>query len=236
MAIIALLLALFAPALMILQRASPCTASGGPALGCFAAVAAVVFGQMAVAEAIPRDGPWSTWRIVARVAQALGALTLALCIFAFVLTRHSGIERGPGESGPIGHFSLIMSAEAAYMGSNGGYYDNLECLRAPSTCIPGYAPTAQTFLTDPEERYGRYDWTFHPGPPAPEEAIRGGEISPSSLTSWAVVAVPIKRREGSCRAFCLDSSSRLCATSDGTAPSVADGLCSPSCRTLRWVN
>ena len=232
MAIIALLLALFAPALLILHRVSPCTASGNPALGCFSAVAAIVFGQMAVAEAIPRDGPWSTWRIVARAAQALGALTVALCIAVFVITQQGsvGAIRG-GESATIGDIRSVILAQAAYLGSNGGYYDNIECLRAPSTCIPGYSSTAPTFL-DRQQNYG-YAWTFHPGPPAPEEAIHGGKISPSSLTSWALVAVPSQRGEFFCRGFCGDSVGRICTTSDGSAPSVVDGLCSPSCPDLR---
>src|SRR5262245_57061940 len=47
------------------------------------------------------------------------------------------------ESATIGDTRTVISAQAAYQSSNAGYYDqSLLCLNAPSTCIPGYPPTA----------------------------------------------------------------------------------------------
>jgi len=52
------------------------------------------------------------------------------------------------ESAAIGDIRTVISAEAAYHGANDGQYGELSCLSTPSdvSCIPGYAPTAPTFL------------------------------------------------------------------------------------------
>src|SRR5512147_1888880 len=52
------------------------------------------------------------------------------------------------ESATIGDIRTIISAQAAYQGSNGGWYDgDLTCLNIPATgCIPGYPSSAPNFL------------------------------------------------------------------------------------------
>jgi prepilin-type N-terminal cleavage/methylation domain-containing protein len=52
------------------------------------------------------------------------------------------------EASVIGDIRTVISSEAAYHSANGGHYGILPCLATPSGpgCIPGYAPTAPTFL------------------------------------------------------------------------------------------
>ncbi|HET7295102.1 MAG TPA: prepilin-type N-terminal cleavage/methylation domain-containing protein [Vicinamibacteria bacterium] len=52
------------------------------------------------------------------------------------------------ESATTGDIRTWVSAEAAYEGSSqgNGYAPSATCMAQPSGCIPGYAPTAPTFL------------------------------------------------------------------------------------------
>lgn len=134
------------------------------------------------------------------------------------------------EAATIGDLRTVISAEAAYQSANAGYYDNLECLAAPSRCIPGYPAAGPVFLDGQlaaATTKSGYTRTFHPGPAASgaDPAIS----SPSSLTSFAYVAVPATPGQTGVRGFCGDASGRICFTPDGSAPPVVDGACSPDC-------
>jgi prepilin-type N-terminal cleavage/methylation domain-containing protein len=52
------------------------------------------------------------------------------------------------ESATMGDIRTIISAEAAYHQANSGFYGQISCLNTPSNaaCIPGYSPTAPTFI------------------------------------------------------------------------------------------
>jgi hypothetical protein len=88
----------------------------------------------------------------------------------------------------------VIAAQTAYASANGGFYDSrLQCLNAPSTCIPGYAPDAPTFLdsavTSLQTRSG-YKRFLYAGPPARREDIAKAKASPTSVQGFAYVAVP----------------------------------------------
>ena len=125
------------------------------------------------------------------------------------------------ESATLGDVRTVISAQAAYAASNAARYGPMECLSKPSACIPGYQEIAPTFLDSklasghPKSGYNR---TFLPGP-----AAQG--LSPSSMSSFAYVAVPIIPGESGIRAFCGDASGMICATKDGSMPLVRDGRC-----------
>ena len=135
------------------------------------------------------------------------------------------------EARAMGHLRAAMSAEQAYAGANAGFYDTLECVAAPTTCIPGISPTTTPFI-DPAQvsnpvRAG-YRYEFHPGPrPTPLDPLVS---SPSSMASFAYTAVPVQPGKTGRRGFCGDSSGRLCFTMDGTAPAIQDGQCAVDCR------
>jgi prepilin-type N-terminal cleavage/methylation domain-containing protein len=50
------------------------------------------------------------------------------------------------EAAAIGDTRTVISAEAAYQSANSGFYGQLTCMSTPSSCIPGYAAAAPTFL------------------------------------------------------------------------------------------
>jgi hypothetical protein len=127
-------------------------------------------------------------------------------------------------------------AQASYQGANGGFYDAPGCLVHPQRCIPGYQPGEPAFLDSlfmQDVRYG-YRWTFHAGRAAPADTLRAGGVSPSSLTSWAYVGVPVDARAGA-RGFCGDATGIVCMTIDGLTPPVAAGACVTGgpCRVMR---
>jgi type IV pilus assembly protein PilA len=162
------------------------------------------------------------------VAIPLGGIVAAIAIPSLLRARVSA-----NEAATIGDIRTVISAEAAYQGASGGYYGPLECLPAPADCIPGYA--GPTFL-DPALASATvksgYRRTFVAGPAA-AVTIGGPPTPPRSLESFAYVAVPENRGQTGVRGFCGDSSGRICATTDGSAPEVVDGACDPECRDLR---
>lgn len=135
------------------------------------------------------------------------------------------------ESGAIGDIRTVISAEVAYQSTSGGSFDTLECLAGPTRCLPQYPASAPTFV-GPEmlvsPRHG-YSFTFHPGAPAARPGQPGS--SPSSVSSFAYVAVPVAWNRTGTRAFCGDSTGQLCYAR-GRAPGVVDGLCADPCEPL----
>ena len=133
------------------------------------------------------------------------------------------------EASAIGDVRTMISAEVAYSTANGNFFDTPECVGTPSLCIPGYTgpsfldPTLATLATK-----SGYQRRFVPGPPAGR-----GAVSPSSLQSFAYVAVPLSRGQTGVRGFCGDSSGMVCATQDGSEPAVENGQCAASCAPLR---
>jgi len=134
------------------------------------------------------------------------------------------------ESATIGDIRTVISAEAAYQSANKDLYDTLPCLAAPATCIPNYSgPTfIDSTLASASLKSG-YRRTFHGGP-APSQVPSGA--SPSSIGSYAYVAVPATQGQTGMRAFCGDSSGVIRFTRDGSEPPVTDGSCDQSTPTL----
>ena len=150
----------------------------------------------------------------------------AIAIPSFLRARVSA-----NESSAIGDARTMISAEAAYSSSNAGLFGKPACLQAPTSCMPSYTGPAfiDASLAGGEARHG-YTATFHAGP-LPDGVVEGA--APESFMSFAYVLVPVTPGQTGVRAFCGDSTGRVCSTDDGSIPMVADGLCDPSCRTLR---
>jgi hypothetical protein len=164
-------------------------------------------------------------------AWIFGGLVFVLLEMGFLVSITTSLARARGPAGhvnTIGDLRTVVSAEAAYSQRNGGFFDTLECLTAPSPCIPGEAATPAVVYLDAaflrRERHG-YIFTFHPGPAAPSRDA--AVTSPSSLTAFAYVATP--RASGSgLRAFCGEASGRICFTSSEPMPAIRDGVCPPA--------
>ncbi len=140
------------------------------------------------------------------------------------------------EAVAIGDARSVISAEMSYASSNGGYYDILECLSNPYNCIPDYPTTAPTFLgaelTSALVKSG-YRRTFYPGANADLTAEQSSVLSPTSLVTFAYVAVPENPGVTGVRAFCADSTGRICAIPDGEVPAILDGTCPMECMNLQ---
>lgn len=169
--------------------------------------------------------------VVAVALVAVVGIVAAIAIPSLLRARVSA-----NESAAIGDIRTLISAQMTYASANNGFYDSLECLNAPARCIPGYPDSGPLFLDAELAAAGArrgYERTFHPGPPAAEEVVAMGKISPSSLTAFAYVAMPQKPGQTGVRAFCGDSTGRICFTSDGSPPPIEDGLCAMTCPDLR---
>lgn len=131
--------------------------------------------------------------------------------------------------------TLVMAAKG-YAAANRSFVDELRCLGRPEECIPDYPKDAPAFV-DPTYDFLRtwlgYDRKFHPGPRPSETEIQAARASPTSLRSFAYTAVPERPGETGFRAFCGDSTGRMCFTPNGTEPEVTEGRCAKSCRELK---
>jgi hypothetical protein len=134
------------------------------------------------------------------------------------------------EANAIGNLRTMISAQVAYSSANRGFFDSPDCLIKPSSCIPGYPADGMAFLLSLiGPVHAGYTFTFHPGAPAP----RSPDTSPSSMRTFAFVAVPLQFGETGRRSFCADDTGRICVTEDGSAPPVSHGRCAEPCRELQ---
>ena len=127
------------------------------------------------------------------------------------------------ESATIGDIRTVISAQAAYQSSNGGFYEGkLLCMFAPSVgCIPNYPVNAPTFLDSQlSNQLGKsgYSRSFTAGlPPA---IIPTAIASPTSMSGYAYLASPINYGQTGVRGFGGDASGVLCFDPKGTSPTV----------------
>ncbi len=130
----------------------------------------------------------------------------------------------------------ILMAGRQFAGWNGGYFGELRCLTAPESCLPAF-PKDEAPLLDPT-----HDWLaprlgyvrkFHPGPPADEEARLRVSAAAGSLKSFAFTVAPEKPGQTGIRAFCGDSTGKVCAMAKGEEPPVKDGRCASPCQELK---
>jgi hypothetical protein len=162
----------------------------------------------------------------AKTAAFIGAAT----VFALAVPRVGEPDRS--EARAISAIRAIVFGESRYASMNGGYYDTLECLAVPS-CLPGVrgvtpfvAPNLAT-----SRGYGGYRVEFHDGPKAELES--DDRMSRSSMTHFAVVAVPLQPNTARHRAFCADERQLIYVTPAGLVPRVEDGRCLDTTDTLR---
>jgi hypothetical protein len=166
----------------------------------------------------------------------LGVLIVAVLAVAIPSLLRARVSAG--EAPWIGDTRTVITAQTAYAGANGGFYDGrLQCLSEPSACIPGYAPNAPIFLDAAlaslrtKSGYKRF---LYAGPPASREDVAKAKASPTSVQGFAYVAVPAEPGKTGIRAFCGDASGIVCFTPDGTMPTIEDGRCPvPACTILQ---
>jgi hypothetical protein len=152
-----------------------------------------------------------------------GTLVVAgavIVIPSFRRARMSG-----GERPVIGDTRTVISAQAAYAASNGGYFaGHLECLESPASCLPGY--TGPTFL-DPVLAGARtkagYERRLVPSLPATAEEIARGKLGKGSVRCYAYLSTPVESTSDA-RSYCGDCTGVVCWRQGGP-PVVKDGEC-----------
>ena len=209
---------------------------GLPTIGCLGvgAIAGIVLAIMALSKINKNPAEYGgKGMAIAGLVTNILSLTIAPFVLGIVAAiAIPGLLRArvsANESGALGDIRTVLSAEAVYASQNGGYYDTPECLAAPANCIPGYAgpPLLDAGVVTNGEKSG-YRRTFHLGSPAP-----GGDgTSPTRVSSFAITAAPAVPNRTGVRAFCADSTGRICQTMDGSEPVVEDGRCPDSCQTM----
>ena len=209
-----------------------------PTFGCLivGAVAGVVLGIVALTRA-NREPHLYGGKGLAIAGIATSALSLLIVIplgivAAIAIPSLLRARMSANEAATIGDIRTVISAEAAYQSSSGGYYGPPPCLAAPPTCLPAYSgPTFLDHDLASATVKNGYRRTFHAGPGA--SANTSAPAATGSLESFAYTAVPAEPGKSGVRAFCGDSSGRICFTSDGSPPALAGGLCDPGCPDLR---
>ena len=145
------------------------------------------------------------------------------------------------ESATIGDIRTVISAQAAYQSSNGGWYEsNITCLNAPFTnCIPNYPTNSPTFLDSqlsatpmlPKSGYTR---SFVGG--AVPANYNPAVSSSTSVTSYVYWATPTSPGQTGVRGFAGDSSGALCVSPNGAEAATVGNLLldfqSPTCAVL----
>jgi type IV pilus assembly protein PilA len=138
------------------------------------------------------------------------------------------------ESATIGDIRTLISSQAAYSSTNGGFYDSkLSCLVAPSTCIPSYPSNAPTFLDSQlasQQAKSGYNRSFlGASPPQIIPVFSSG----SSVSVYSYDATPVNVGQTGVRGFAADSSGRICYTNNGAPVGTTGGQLPPNCQDLR---
>lgn len=128
------------------------------------------------------------------------------------------------EAATIGDIRTVISAQAAYQSTIGGFYGDLECLAEPARCVQGYTGPA---LLDPALARARdksgYRRVFH----------AGARVGARGLVSFAYTATPLTPGETDVRSFCGDASGLVCFDPGGAEIVPQAGACPRTCVPLR---
>jgi hypothetical protein len=139
------------------------------------------------------------------------------------------------ESTALRDLRAVVMAELRYSQSNAGQYDRLDCLAAPTRCIPRYPAAGRAFLDAAafaEETRGDYRFIFHAGPLPARGTVDERRMSPTSVAAFAYVATPASTGTR-LRSFCADATGRLCVLRSAEAADLAQGVCPLACVDLR---
>jgi hypothetical protein len=104
-----------------------------------------------------------------------------------------------------------------------GFFDLCADRRVPCISLPAQGEMSLVPLRG-------YAGLFHAGPPASPDDVAAKKARPTSVTSFAFVAVPEAPFKTGIRGFCADADDtrRICFTRDGRPPTLVDGRCPDS--------
>jgi hypothetical protein len=162
-----------------------------------------------------------------------GAAVVIVFLGTFMGLEERIRDPNTGEAAAIGLIRAINSGESTYAAMH-GYYDRLECLAGTRSCVPAVRSQRPFVSPDLATRRGEirgYRFELHPGPAA--VSAGASPQSPSAMTQYAVVAVPLGPRSRNYRAFCGDDRQTIYVTPDGAEPLVEAGRCVDTTRVLQ---
>ena len=199
------------------------------------AMAGIILGVIALVKASKAPAEYG--------GRGMAVAGIALAVISILLTPFIGIiaaiaipsllraRVSANEAAAIGDIRTVIMAEGAYQSANGGYYDRLECLAQPATCIPAYAgPSMLSAEIARAATKNGYRRSFHAGAPA---SPRPPAVSPTSMMSYAYATVPDKKGTTGVRAFCGDHTGVVCYKLDGVLPEALPGACPAECAPFR---
>jgi len=202
-----------------------------PSFACFVVggIAAIVLGAIAFARA-GREPEVYGGRGMALAGMILGGVSFLMIpvigiVAAIAVPSLLRAKVSANESATIGDTRTVISAEAAYQSANADLYDTLECLGKPAACIPGYTGSVVMLegeLAKDNAVKSGYRHALHLGP-APRSLPPGA--SPSSVTAYAYVSVPLQPGQSGVRAFCGDASGVIRYWPNGQVPPIENGQC-----------
>ena len=172
-----------------------------------------------VRSVVKRSGmPWWAWTgIILFLLVVVGGIFSAIMIPGLVQARVSG-----NEASAIGYLHAVSSAEALAASLNKDYFLPPACLEAPSTCPPAISPTPLLA----QRATDAYGTIFTVGAVPTADEISKAGVSPRSMKSWTLVAVPREPGVTGVRVFCADSNGGFYQMPDSKVlPETGRGKC-----------
>jgi len=137
------------------------------------------------------------------------------------------------ESATIGDVRTVISAEAAFQSSASGYYGQLTCMSAPSSCVPNYAAAAPTFL-DGNLTSATGTGSMKSGYVRSTVTGTAASVGTSLISTYCYFASPLTANTTGVRSFGGDASGVVGANSSTQTCCIAGGvLDSTNCPGLR---
>ena len=156
------------------------------------------------------------------IVVAIIGIIAAIAIPAFLRARIAA-----NEACAIGDSRAVVAGEFSYSSANNGAFGTLTCLNVPTSC--GFGAGAISFvdsqLASLTPKQG-YDRSFVAG------AAGAGNPDPG-VASFVYASVPSAFARTGTRGFGVDSSGRMCFTTDGTVPPLSGAVLAQTCTPLK---
>jgi type II secretory pathway pseudopilin PulG len=185
------------------------------------------FHQLALpAASPPQDAPKKAPAIKllaeSAIVVALVGVIAGVAVPGLLRSRVAG-----NEASAIGVLRTMSAAQEHFASISGGGFGSVECLQAPTTCLPQY--TGEPFL--PPHIVGTGNRSGY------EFAFNGFGESPSILGTyghWTYTATPSNPGSTGRSTFCVDDTKLMCIWEDGRPPRLTkEGQCDPMCNRVQ---